>query len=87
MANTMNTRRTFLKNTSASVAGATMLGTGVFSAWANPIPVQGDLTIQQVIDQIIATIPGGKVHWRGHHFYGQCRGDQKGSQPGCQLHH
>jgi putative NIF3 family GTP cyclohydrolase 1 type 2 len=57
----MNTRRTFLKNTTASVAGATLLGTGAFSAWAHPTPVQGDLTIQQVIDQIIATIPGGKL--------------------------
>lgn len=36
-----------------------MLGTGAFSAWASPKPVQGNLTIQQVIDQIIATIPGG----------------------------
>ncbi|MEQ8535775.1 MAG: twin-arginine translocation signal domain-containing protein, partial [Imperialibacter sp.] len=61
MANTMNTRRTFLKNTSASVAGATLLGSSAFTTWANPIPLQGDLTIQQVIDQIIATIPGGKL--------------------------
>jgi putative NIF3 family GTP cyclohydrolase 1 type 2 len=57
----MNTRRTFLKNTTASVAGATLLGSGVLSAWANPTPVQGNLTIQQVIDQIIATIPGGPL--------------------------
>lgn len=57
----MNTRRNFIKTTGASLAGATVLGTGMFPAWGNPVPVQGDLTIQQVIEQIIATIPGGKL--------------------------
>lgn len=57
-----HTRRKFLKNTGASVAATSLLGMSFFSEdMLAATPVAGDLTIQQIIDQIISQIPGGKM--------------------------
>jgi len=62
MDNSSFSRRSFIKGSGVTLAGATLLGGGVLSAFGTPlVPVQGNLTIQQVIDQIIATIPGGRL--------------------------
>ncbi len=57
-------RRTFIKNTGASLVGASLLGGSLFTtagALAHGQPQAGELTIQQVIDKIISQIPGGRM--------------------------